>query len=325
MKGIFNLIGALSIITCAHSAFAELERGDRSIQVVGRKEVVVTTATVSLGDIAQISSPRMIDDEAVIGLKKIPLDKAPAPGDVLTLSAAGILEKMRDSGVDLNGVGYAIPRIIKVSRASRTITLDEVKGAIDEFIKSSGKDVVVKDVSLPEQVHLIPGITKIKAIAFPSAVPGKMTFGLAAHVPGATDVRFNVDATVDEWREVPVARRPLSRGEVVGSEDVMMARLNMAAVPKDAALSDDKVVGLAINASLGSGEFFRRDKLLTPMVIEAGARVTMMYRSKNFEATAKGTALEGGSVGQEIKVRNETSKKIIAGKVVEAGLIEVIP
>ena len=39
--------------------------------------------------------------------------------------------------------------------------------------------------------------------------------------------------------------------------------------------------------------------------------------------TAVGTALENGGLGQDIRVRNDSSKKIVMGRVIEPGLVMV--
>ena len=46
-------------------------------------------------------------------------------------------------------------------------------------------------------------------------------------------------------------------------------------------------------------------------------------RFGRLEATATGVALENGGFNQEIRVRNEGSKKVVVAKVLEAGLVSV--
>jgi len=323
MKILFHsLVFTISLFHTLHVVAAER---DRTVQIIGRKDAVVTTGDISLADIASVSSNRLIDDEAVIGLKKIPLQKSPGPGETATLSAAGILERLRESGVDLNNVAYTLPRIIVVKRAAREITTAEIKEAIDAFIKTSGRDMEVKSITFPKSVFVLPGDIKFSVQPAQSISGSQQNFGVIAKVVNATPIRFEAVASVNEWKEVPVAKRAIARGEVIADEDLMMARFNMTAIPKDAALLTEKVVGLRVNADLSYGELFRRQKLAIPSVIETGSRVTMVYKSRLLEASAKGTALEAGAVGQEIKVRNDTSRKTVVGKVRESGIVEVIP
>jgi flagella basal body P-ring formation protein FlgA len=136
---------------------------------------------------------------------------------------------------------------------------------------------------------------------------------------------FDVQASLEEWREMPVAKRPLPKGSVVGPDDFMMARMNMNALPRDVAKNESGVVGLKLSQEIAPGEVFRRQHLMIPPLVEAGQRVSLMYRSKLLEASAVGIALQQGAQGDVITVKNENSKKVVSGVVTEAGVVEVRP
>jgi flagella basal body P-ring formation protein FlgA len=60
-----------------------------------------------------------------------------------------------------------------------------------------------------------------------------------------------------------------------------------------------------------------------PPVVEAGSRVTMMYRYGRLQASAIGVALESGTERQEIKVRNDSSKRVVSARIVDKDTVEV--
>ena len=62
----------------------------------------------------------------------------------------------------------------------------------------------------------------------------------------------------------------------------------------------------------------------TAMVIMANQPVRLRIRYHGIEASAKGIAINRGRVGDMIKVRNESSGKIITGRVVDEQTVEVI-
>ncbi len=297
----------------------------RSIQILGRPEVTVTQPTVSIGDMADVFSARASDDSAVIALKKITVDQSPRAGETLTVSAMTVVEKMGKAGVDLRQVGYSLPRTMLVRRASRTLSIDEIRKAIDEFAKLSGRDLAVKNIAMSREIQVPPEVSKIEARPFALAAPGRMGFTIAVQSPTEPEVKFDVEASVEQWAEVPVARRSFGKGEIVRPEDVMMARMNLGTMPRDAVLSGEKLVGLSTSADLTYGEIFRKNKLTLPIAVEKDSSVVVLYRQGALQATLRGIALEAGAVGQEIKVRNESSKKIVYGRVKEGGMIEVQP
>ena len=220
-------------------------------------------------------------------------------------------------------VGYSLPRVVSVKRASRILSLQEVETAIGRYLKESGSGAVVRNIGYRGDVEIPPGNADIQAVPFLTKEQGQMGFDIKVRVDDIEEARFNVSAGVEDWREVPVAARTLSKGTLVGPEDVRMARLNVHALPGDVALSDSGIIGKEVSREVPQGDFFKEGRLSVPPVITTGQPVTLRYRIKSLEATATGLALEAGVKGQEIRVRNAASKKVLTGAVIEAGLVEV--
>lgn len=318
-----NLFSLLSILFAASLLSAEESRNSRLIRVEGRKAITVSQDKVSLGDLAEISSPDSKDDETVIALKKIEIVPSPVHGQETLLEAARVLEQIKAKGVNLSDITYVLPRMITISRASRVIALAEVDNAVREAIKQTNREINIKSINYSGSMHISPKVESIRAVPFVTGKSGQMGFTIHAESNNEVVQKFDVIAQVDEWAEMPVAGRTLARGSKINPADVVMARLNITNMPGDSALSMDEIVGQEVNTEIVYGETFRRAKLTTPPVINSGSKVIMVYRSGALEASATGTALEAGALGQEIRVRNENSKKIVSGRVLEAGTVEV--
>lgn len=296
----------------------------RTIKILGRNSSVVSSKDISLGDVARVSSRRIADDDAIISLRRIVVASSPAPGEKLTLSASQVLERLREGGVQLDSIGYAFPRIMTVERAARTISLLEIETVVKEAMPDDGDSELV-EVLYKEPVRVAPGAVALSAKILPSNKQGQYTAKILAQVEGETAVRFNVPLAVKEWVEVPVAKRPLPRGSVVSSSDMVMARADLSEVPVDAAREVEQIVGYETTHAIGYGEVFRKKKLSIPPVVARGSQVTILYKTALLEATAAGTALEDGVEGQRISVRNDASRKTVSGEVVQPGLVRVNP
>jgi flagella basal body P-ring formation protein FlgA len=83
------------------------------------------------------------------------------------------------------------------------------------------------------------------------------------------------------------------------------------------------ILGHVLSRDVGQGELFKASTLSIPPVITAGSPVMIVVRSGRLEVTATGTAIDSGAIGQEIKVRNEGSKKVVSGKVEGPGIVVV--
>ncbi|MDC0357667.1 flagellar basal body P-ring formation chaperone FlgA [Oligoflexia bacterium] len=321
----FVILGSCLYLMLCIAAYAEEGDVNRSIRAVGRKTITVTTNTIRLGDLAHVSSRHIADDDSIIGLQKIYIEQSPIPGKSITISAAQVLDRLKEEGVDLQEIGYAIPRIMTVKRASRIIALEEIRAAIEEALHNSKREITLKSINYNNDVHVAPGNLKLAAQEYHTGQPGQMSFAVTAKAEQGRETKFNVVAIVDEWLKVPVARRPLRKGSVVSDGDVMMARLNLAAMPTDVEHLKVGIIGYETSRDISYGEVFRKNKLVIPPVIDSGARVTLMYQSRLFRATASGIALESGAIGDSIRVKNDGSKKIIVGTIIEPGLVGVKP
>lgn len=297
-------------------------QAERSIRVLGRTESTVSTPKIHLGDVATIASDKQSDDEAIIALKKLVIDEAPRPGKDATLSANRILERMHEEGVRTADLGYRFPRIMKVARAGRKVTEHELLAVIEDVLRRSEGDIQLQSVSVPE-VFIAPGLVQYRAVSAGSRRAGILSYRVVARVPGEEPVRFQVNASVDQWLEVPVAARGIRQGESIQPNDLMMGRFHIKELPSDIATSADEIVGFATRQTISHGDVFQRKRLEIPPVIKSGDRVVLQFRSRLIEATATGTALEDGVSDQMIRVRNVASNKIVLGTVIEPGLVRV--
>lgn len=314
---------SLSLLAVAQVLAEDPDLSIKAVTIVGRPSVLVTKKEVSVGDLAEVVSRSMNEDEAAIAIQKIVVDKSPAPGAEVSLSAAQIVARLKEEGVNLSRVGYSFPRTIQVKRAARLVGKDEIRQAIEKSLRMSNRDVSIRDIDYRENLQIAPGIAKIEASLFNTSTPGKLGFSINIEVDGEKTNTLEVMASIDEWKEVPIAKRAVQKGVVITGDDVMMARLNVGAIPADSALDEKQIIGLETNRDIPFGDVFRKAKLNIPALIVSGAKVTLIYKGQGFEATARGTALEGGAMGQSIRVRNDSSKKVIEGTISDIGLVEV--
>lgn len=289
----------------------------------GRTAVTVTQPFVSLGDVADVSSRVAGNDDAIIALKKIRIAESPLPGAETTVTASTILDALRANGVNTDAVGYRFPRVISVQRAGRKVLQQELRAVIEEVLKQSDRDISLRALRYDEDIAVTPGDIEMSASMFQTNKPGELGFSFEVESDKKTVQQFDVFATVEEWREIPVATRSIRRGSVIDVNDVRMARYNVSALPGDVALEPNSVYGLEASKNISFGEVFQKRKLSIPPVVEMGDIVTLVYRSAGIEATASGVAIESGAEGDEIRVRNDSSRKIVLGKVLEPGLIGV--
>lgn len=296
--------------------------GTTGITIQGRADAVVTDTTIKLADVAQIDSPRIQDDESIILLKQITLGTSPRAGEKLLLDGTEILARMRDQGVKLDSIRYTIPRQVTVTRAFREVSMDELSMALSKFLETSGRQVDVRKLVVDKPVRIPTDSFGVEVVSLQSTNPGHFGADFRS-VAGSDEARFQLRLIADEWRLMPVASRPLKKGAIVSGQDIELTRINGTSVGRDAIENLSDLVGQSLTRDIGQGEMFRATAMTVTPIVKAGSKVTLLFRQGLLEATASGTALENGVANQEIKVRNEGSKKIVLGRAVEPGIVAV--
>ena len=192
-------LAAIGILITTSGARAEGQYKKKTeIRLQGRTEIVVTEPVVRLGDVALIESAAVADDEAMVELRKIPLGNSPKAGDSLTMEGIAILEKLRDAGVSLDSVLYTFPKQVRITRAYREVSYDELERALTSFILAQDKKIDVKHLLADKPVKIPADALSIEVVGLQAMQPGHFGVDYRSRA-GSGEVRFQMKALGDEW------------------------------------------------------------------------------------------------------------------------------
>lgn len=132
-----------------------------------------------------------------------------------------------------------------------------------------------------------------------------------------------IPVSIDIYREVLVAARDLTRGSVVGEQDLRLMSLNTSKFGMGLALASqaNTVYGLELKRPLRAGSPVNTKYLKKPDIIVKGDAVTMQAGSQALNVSVGGIALDDGHIGERIRVRNRESKRVVDALVVAPGKV----
>lgn len=133
-----------------------------------------------------------------------------------------------------------------------------------------------------------------------------------------------VPAQAKVYRSVAVAGRNLQRGDVVSAADLSSTVKDVGDLRIGFALTPEVIIGKEIKFAVNKGETFRTSALDAPLVIKRGDVVSMESSVGEISVTTSATAVSDGRIGQQIRVKNNQSARIINAKVVGAGKVQSI-
>lgn len=133
-----------------------------------------------------------------------------------------------------------------------------------------------------------------------------------------------VPAQVDLYRPVAVAGHNLARGATVTKTDLAMVLKNTSRLRQGFVDAPEQVLGMELRRSLKQGEPFRSAVLVKPLAVKRGEEVRLEAQAGGISVSTRGTAMSSGRVGEQIRVKNNRSQRIVTGQVVAPGQVETV-
>jgi len=150
---------------------------------------------------------------------------------------------------------------------------------------------------------------------------------VAVHVKGRlrTDLPVTVDVT--EYQHIAVATRLITRGQLLTDGDLKSERRPITGPVQYVSLAN--AVGREAKRSFRPGEPIRTYDVQdtreeSPILVKYRDTVRLVARKGQLTVTLSAAeALQQGRLGDVVRVRNVVSKRVIVGKVVGPGELEV--
>ncbi len=132
-----------------------------------------------------------------------------------------------------------------------------------------------------------------------------------------------VPARIETFAKVTVVARSLARGTVLMPGDVVQRRMSTNHGGFGLIFEPQEVIGKELKRRLDAGEPVRVSHLKAPQVVRKGDRVILEAGTGGILVVTTGTALASGEVGEQIRVRNEKSSRIVDAEIIAPGKARV--
>jgi len=150
---------------------------------------------------------------------------------------------------------------------------------------------------------------------------GKITVGIRCN--GSHPWSMFVPVTVKVMTHVVVARSSLPRNSILGESDITLEQRDISRLHRGYLEDKKAVLGKKLRQRLRQHQVLTPSQLDTPHAIKRNNRVTIIASSRSLQIRMAGKALQNGSLGELIRVRNESSKKELDARIIAPGIVEV--
>jgi len=324
-----TVFAAALIVMISLSFFGAAAFGAPAFEISLKDSARIMSEDVFLGDIADI---RGGDEKTGEMLKNLKICTSPLPGksravkkSYIKLKVLRIFKADGDTGIDLNISG---PEKVELVRNSNVLDTARLKEETIKFISSKlGGKYIKTEISIlkmPENLSLPAGdITFDLSKNQQDEYYGKISLACDIMANGEQYRRVNVLADVRAYIKVYRLIKDAPRGEALDPSMVEEAVEDIASVSKGV-ITDPAELSVSKAATfLTSGTVLTRYLLDKLPDVNRGDDIKILVKFGNVTATTYGKALQEGSIGELIKIRNSDSKKDLVGKVVDKGTVEI--
>jgi len=155
----------------------------------------------------------------------------------------------------------------------------------------------------------------------PSQPVGRVT--VRVRCDGGAPWTLFVPATVRLFRDVVVVTRPLKRDNVIGEGDVALRERDVGTLTQGFLNDLDQAVGMKMVRSTVIDQVLTPQHLEQAELVRKGDHVVITAHSGSLSVRMPGEALAKGGQGEQIRVRNLNSKRVVKARVTGPGQVEV--
>lgn len=213
------------------------------------------------------------------------------------------------------------------AETGRVLTAESVEAMLCRYVLQHGPwqagEVKVQVHSVPS-LRLPEGEVQLQVVRPRRGVtPGPRRFLLAVVGGGREITKVWVQADIRIFAQVVVTSRPLAPYEVITADAVRLERREVGALATRAFTKIADVVDRQAARALAVNEILTPALVEQPRVLRRGSAVTLLYETAALRVETAGQALEGGKVGDRVRVKNASSGKVVEGQILDARTVRV--
>ena len=150
---------------------------------------------------------------------------------------------------------------------------------------------------------------------------GNQTIGVKCSSPVAWTVYVPVKIKV--LKSVVVAAKPLAAHQLITASDVKIQQLDVGSLRQGYINNIRQIVGQQLKYPIALGTVIKPKSVQAQKLVHRGEHIMLVALAGNMEVRMSGTALSDAVLGQRVRVKNISSKRVVEGVVEAAGIVKV--
>jgi flagella basal body P-ring formation protein FlgA len=324
---------ALALLTMTGSNSLRADDLVRPVTITMKEQAWADGRVVRLGDIASLDGgPEALRER----LTNMDIDDLPPRCDSLAISRAQVQFRLGLAGVPPQLFVMAGSADVQVAPHRTTLSTEQI---IDAATEAAYRKLPWPRAELWIRLHQ-PITVSLPALAAderavlqaephrPNVGLGTTQINVTIRVDGEKRLSLPVFLDVGLWQQVAVCRRQVERGAILSQDDLISERRDVSPSEKnlirpEIALGKKARRALAAGQALNATDVEDAAAATHEQLVQAGQTVRMTVKLGAIDVVTMGEAIQGGELGQTIRVKNSDSKKIVMGRVTGPKMVEL--
>lgn len=186
-----------------------------------------------------------------------------------------------------------------------------------------------KDIEFSIQISPIDTRLKLTACELPlnafsaSNLNLSTKFSVGVKCNGIKPWSLYASVRVKKYSKLYSTAVPISRGEPITEKDIILVRRDISNLRQGFFNNKARLIGMLAKRNLRVGTIISAKHLVPPVLVKKGDNVDIVVLSNTISIRMSGEAMSNGAKGQKIRVKNNSSKKIVNAIVTTANTVKI--
>lgn len=279
---------------------------------------IVKKDEVFLRDISKIKSDK---DEIRLKnfLEEIVIVKFSS--DIKKIEKNDVVESLKKNYIDLKNIQIIGSNKIVVKRATQKITQKEMVDDVKKFLESRFKDIKIIFISVNKKELTLPYGKIEKVVKVKSKTSKNIYLDYIIYVDGKKKISLPIKAKVLFYQLVPYAKRDIPKGKVVKKEDIYFKKKTFS---RKYNFDLDEILGKIAKRTIKKDSIIKSYFLSPNFLVLKSKNVKILYSGGPISIELMGLALQNGSLGDLIEVKNVSTGKVLKCKVIAPFVVKYV-
>lgn len=277
---------------------------------------------VLLSDVVQIKNSEL-DKEFLDFLSNITISKAPDPGKTVKIEQKKVKDRLKKNNLELSNFNISGAKHCVLTRDFEKMSPRRIQAEIGDFLTKRYSDIQIVSLSVPNKELLVPVGTIEKSIQVKSQNPRHIYVDYRIYHNGRLYETLSATATVKKFILAVTAKRDIPKGKRITDEDLLVKKMDDRG-RKGYITDASSITGKVAKQKITKGTAVKKYFLVPDYKILKRKPVKVAYRSGNIKIELMGIALQNGSIGDSVRIKNVSTGKVLLCKVIDKNVVSFV-